>query len=228
MKNPWEVSGISLQICAGFVFILEQLSHKYPEAVDRLNRAFRLRSVSQIFRTKARWAAVILLSVIALPLFITIVVVVATHSTPWSTIAGVLVFTVVGFDVYGFCLARFSIQPDTTGLAAQVQDVFVREQVVSANRYLFVVSFCSLAASYFVQTYLLSYARNPAADFAFILYFLSTRLVALPVLYFSFVFVVLEWLIRQLVSVRPGYYWAVIVVAWLVGGAFLLVHAILG
>lgn len=227
MTNWLEITGISLQIFAGLIFILDNIAHKFSTSIERWT------SKAIAFLTgqgRRRWRIIILLSLVALPV---IVISLAqwglNEKITWAAVGGVLIFTVIGFDVYGILLILIGRRTMRGDIAQHMRTLIEDGKIVRINVIIFVITFLWLVIHIFFLFNLYLDTSNSAQEILLLLSFIFTFLVVVPVFFFSSTFVILESLVRftsLMGKIESKYYWIAIVVVWIAGGSFLLANAL--
>ena len=187
---------------------------------------------------KRRWRIVILTSIVAVPtIIITTMVLGSNDRITWSVVAGVLFFTVLGFDFYAIALAQFGGRFKRNDVNKKIDvvinkrlKILINEQrMLSSNVKLIVIASVCVAVFYSVPFYLYSHSSQNWLQVLLGVVVFFNSLVFVPILLFSLAFVSVEGLLRLisiLVKIRSAYYWITILITWLTGGVFLLINAV--
>ena len=227
MTNWMEIAGISLQILAGLVFILDQIAHKFSTSIERW-----IGSVITFItgKGKRRWRILILFSLVALPVIIIALTKLGTNEEiTWATIGGVLVFTVLGFYTYALLLILVGKRTLRGDISQHINSLIQDEKIISVNVKVFAISCVVIAAISFIIGYIYPKPDNFVLEILLSSILFSCTIVFLPALFFSFLFLFAEGLLRFINimrKVKSGYYWIAIVVLWVAGGGFLLANAL--
>jgi len=235
MDNAWEIAGISLQIAAGLVFILDQVAHKFSASVEGwFEKVLDFLSG----QGKRRWRIFILTSIFALPAILIIIFVGTNNEITWSAIGGLLFFTLLGFDLYAIALSQFGgrftrndwNKKIDVSLNERLRILINERKMLSSNVKLLIITSVCLVVFYLVLFYLYPYSnQNLILQFLLLAIIGFISLVLVPIFLFSLAFVIVEGLLHLiplLKKIDSKYYWIAILVTWLTGGAFLLVNAI--
>jgi hypothetical protein len=224
-----EFAGISLQIAAGLVFVLDQVAHKFSTSVEKWVGGVITR-IPQ--RGKRRWRILTLFSLVALPVMIIALTTWGPNGElTWTTIGGVLVFTVIGFDAYVLLLVLIRKRNLRDDIGEHISSLLQDEKLISLNVKAFFISCVVTVSISLVAAYV-----YPKLDY-FVLRIILTlvlaccTLVFVPALFFSFLFLLVEGLLRFISvmgKVKSGYYWIAVLVLWIAGGGFLLANALRG
>lgn len=227
MTNWMEFAGISLQIAAGLVLILDQIAHKFSTSIERWMSGV-ITFVPK--KGKKRWRIVILFSLVALPVIIIALTTWGTNEEiTWATIGGVLAFTVIGFDAYVLLLVLVRKRTLRGDIGQHIDSLFQDEKLISLNVKAFVISCAVTAAISFIMGYIHPKPDNFVLEMLLTFFLVCCILIFVAALFFSFLFLLVEGLLRFISimgKVKSGYYWIAIVVLWVAGGAFLLANAL--
>ncbi len=227
MTNWMEITGISMQLFAGLIFIIDQIARNFSTSVGKLARGALTFTTGKATR---RWRIVTLLSLVALPLIVLVLTAFGTEKMTWPMIGGVLIFTLIGFDSYALFLILVGKKTLRRDISKQMNSLIQGGRLVSLNRTLLIIS--GIALTVFI--YVVGYAQPGADNFVFqilqlLLVFVGAFVFA-PTFLFSLFFLVLEGVFRLTCRVanvkHPEYYWIAIAVLWVAGGAFLLAHVL--
>jgi len=230
MINWMEVIGISLQLLAGLIFILDQIARNFSTSIGKWARSVITFATEKATR---RWRIVTLLSIVALPVIV-IIITLTTFGTneeiTWTAIGGVLIFTLIGFNSYGLLLTLVGKRTLRGDIAKHIKSLIEDRKLVSVNVILLVISCIALAGFVYVVSYMQPKTDNIVLQILQVVLIFINALVFLPTLLFSLLFLILEGvfhLIHRMVDVKhPEYYWIVIAVLWVAGGGFLLANAL--
>ena len=227
MTNWMEITGISLQIFAGFVFILDQTLHKFQTSIEK--------GVGKVTRfvtgkTKRRWRIVILFSLVALPVIIIALAKWGTHEEiTWAAIGGALIFTFLGFYVYALLLILTGKKTLRGSIDQHINSLIDDKKIVSVNIKVFIISLIVTALIYFIIGYIHPKPENLVLEVLLNFILIFFMIVFTPALCFSFLFLFAEflvYLINRMAKVKSQYYWIAITVFWVAGGGFLLANAL--
>lgn len=227
MMNWMEITGISLQILAGLVFILDHIAHKFSTSIERW-----IGSVITFITGKSqrRWRIIILFSFIALPVIIIALTTLGTNEEiTWTTIGGVLIFTVIGFDAYALLLILVGKRTLRGDIAQHINSLIEDGKIVSVNVIILVISVILLSGICFIVGYVQPKIDNIVLQTLLAAPLFVSLFVFFPALLFSLFFLFSEGLMRFIYfmgKVRSAYYWIAIVVLWVTGGGFLLANAL--
>ena len=226
MTNWMEITGISLQFLAGLIFILDQVARKFSTSIGKWAGIIITFATA---KTTRRWRIVVLLSLVALPvIFITLTALGTNEEITWTTIGGVLIFTLIGFDSYGLLMILVGKRTLRGDIAKHIKSLIEDGKLVSVNVILLVISCIVLSGFTYLVGYVLPKPDNIALLILLVVPILISVLVFLPTLLFSMLFLVLEGvfrLIHRMGNVKhPEYYWIAIAVFWIAGGGLLLAN----
>ncbi|NQT31415.1 MAG: hypothetical protein HQ588_03695 [Deltaproteobacteria bacterium] len=228
MNNAWEIAGISLQILAGFVFILDQVAHKFSASIEGwVEKVLSFLSG----QGKRRWRIIILTSIFAVPAILIIILLGTNDEINWPAIGGILFFTILGFDLYAIALSqfggRFTRKDWNKKLNVSINErirVLINEQrIVSSNVRLLIFTSVFILIFYIVPIFLNSYSSPDVIQpWLLSVSIIFNSLVSIPIFLFSLAFVSVEVLLRLihlLGKIRSIYYWIAILVIWLTWSA---------
>jgi hypothetical protein len=227
MTNWMEITGISLQLLAGLVLVLDQIAHKFLTNIETWVGSVRTFITG---KGKRRWRIVILFSLVALPVIIIALAKLGTNEAiTWAAIGGVLIFTLIGFNAYALLLILVGKRTLRGDIGKHINSLIEDEKIVSVNVQVFIISCVFTAVIFFIIRYILPKLDNSVLGILLSLILVVCMLVFLPALIFSFLFVLGEGLVRfinKMGKVPAKYYWIAIVVLWVAGGGFLLANAL--
>jgi hypothetical protein len=229
MTNWMEITGISLQIFAGFVFILDQVAHKFSTSIEKwAGRVVTLATE----KPKRRWRIVVLFSVVALPvIIITLLMWGAREEITWAAIGGVLIFTLIGFNVYGSLLILIGKRTLDGDIAKHmnVNALIEGGKFIKVNFFLLVISGILLSGSIYIIGYVQPNTDNVVLQILLVVLILISSLVLAPTFLFSLFFLSSEGishLMYLMGKIKSAYYWIAIAVLWVAGGGLLLAYAL--
>ncbi|MGB5925297.1 MAG: hypothetical protein WBH01_04305 [Dehalococcoidia bacterium] len=223
-----EITGIALQVSAGLVFILDQVAHRFSTSIE----SWIGRIVTFLTgKRERRLSIVVLSSLVALPV---IIIALTTWGTEegitWSVIVGVLVFTVLGFDVYALLLVLIGKRTLRGNIGAHISSLNENGKLVSVNVILLISSSILLSGFIYVVGHVLPKTDNIVLQALLLVPIFIILLAVVPTLLFSLFFLFLEGVFRllhRMGNVRhPEYYWIAIAVFWVAGGGLLLASAL--
>jgi hypothetical protein len=222
-----EITGISLQILAGLVFILDQIAHKFSTSIEKWVGG----AVTFVTgKTKRRWRIVILFSLVALPvIFIALAKLGTNEEITWATIVGILIFTVIGFDSYALLLIIVGKRTLRGNITQHINSLIEDGKLVSVNVIVLVISCILLAGISIIMVYVQPKIDNIVLQTLLAAPLLMGLFIFLPAVFFSLFFLLSEGFIRFIYSmgkIRPAYYWIAILILWVAGGGFLLANAL--
>ena len=227
MTNWMEITGISLQILAGLVFILDEVAHKFSTSIEKWAGSVITFITG---KTKRRWRLFILLCLVALPVIIIALIKLGTNEEiTLATIFGVLVFTAFGFETYALVLIVVGKGTLRGNIAKHIDSLIEDGKLLSVNRIAWVISFVLLLGIYVIVSYVQPKIDNTVPQTLLAVPLFIGSFIFVPALFFSSLFLFSEGLIRFIYlmgKARPAYYWIAILVLWVAGGGFLLANAL--
>jgi hypothetical protein len=228
MTNWMEIIGISLQLLAGLVFILDQIASNFSTSIGKWARSVITFATEKATR---RWRIVVLFSVVALPvIIIALMMWGAKEEITWATIGGVLIFTLIGYSSYGFFLALIGKRTLRGDIAKHINALIEDGKFVKVNFILWVISCIALAGFIYIVYYVQPKTMDIILQILLLVPIFIIAFVFLPTFLFSLLFLILEFvfrLIHRMANVKhTEYYWIAIAVLWVAGGGFLLANAL--
>lgn len=229
MDNLWEIAGISLQLLAGFLFILKQVSGALTARIGRLLTKY-LGILSG--DPKKRWKKSLVAGVISLPLVIAGIfvygVVYSGEVVTWSAIGGAALYLLFGYYFYLFSLSGVRrLLGKWKSVERKVGTDYSRTMLVS-HASLFVLSILLLSLFAYAYDMFLDSSKNFIWQFFMLLYFFAVMLAAWPVFLVSSAYLAVLALQNSLCFLQgmpSRKFWAFLLVLWTLGCIFLLINA---
>ncbi|MFC1954476.1 hypothetical protein ACFLVZ_01470 [Chloroflexota bacterium] len=226
MTNWLEIAGISLQIIAGFIFILDQIAVKFSTSIEKWTQ----KAITIMTRhDRRRWRMFILFSLVAIPVILYSFIKFGTNEEiTWSTIGGAVIFSIIGFEVYALLLVIVGKKTLKGNIGHHIDSLIREGKIVKTNIILFIVSIILFWWIFYIIGKLSTLTDNNLLRiFIFSLSGFSI-LIMFPALFFSFLFLIPEGFTRfilWLAVINSSYIWVAIAVSWIVGGGLLLANA---
>jgi hypothetical protein len=227
MTNFWEIAGISLQILAGLFLILDQIATNF---LGNIARWIKDKIAVLSAQPERRRSVLIIIALISLPTIILLLVLsTARNEITWSAIGGLVIWSIVGYDVYlyslGACGKRLIKGSYRDGLRALVS----QGKLLPYNIGLFAVSVVWIVVFYLVYGYIFMHSSQSLVQQSLMAAYLFLSFLSFfPVALLSFAYLIGESIIGITLLLRRithTQFWVAVLVVWLTGGAFLLVNA---
>ncbi len=239
-----EIMGISLQLLAGFVLILDQIFIKVfsPETntIDWFNELYRKGKFKFVLLLLLISFPVVLITALTLP-YVLFGEIYAEDTLPWTAFGGMWIFLLFGYYSYLYPLTSMTKLFDKLGRKYQsMRDN--PNNILFSNATLLVISILLAYVSLYIYDFnkgIPNIASVPhsflpmtwyfISTFAFVLWFFVTAFFILPVMLLSLsLFIVLGIVEGFRFFRRPNRritFWILIIILWFAGGLILLINA---
>lgn len=226
MQNWLEIAGILLQVFAGLFLTLHQISN----VLERIAAWIKGRLVILSGQTKSRGRALILITIISVPTIILLLLLVADkNGITWSVIGGLVIWSIIGYDVYLYSLGAFGKRFVRGSHSEGLKALISQGKLLHYNLILFFISVIWLAIYYFVLIHVyMESSQNLPQQLLMLTYSLFSGFTFLPIALMSSIYLLGELAIRVIYfsgRIKGVHFWFFILAIWLTGGAFLLANA---